>query len=318
MTDLELLAELAAETPLPSDAALTPARTRLLVELHAAGTGVGPAAAGSTAAARTLPGPTAPAMTGAGSGRPWPRWVAVAGIAAAVTAGVVTLTTTPRWDDAPPASAAAADVLDRAAAAARSAPEVRPRPDQFLYVRSAYRDGVYEAWLTVDGTQDGRIRPVGSEPVPIAGCRGGLAPVYRGTQRIPGATEPCVPDPAYLPGLPTTADDMLGYLRRSTDGANRDDSTNDMAKQVWFLAELKLLRPAARAALFEAAKRIPGVTIVPDATDGAGRPGIGVAWTHEGGPPVMLVFDRTTYRLLGSTDESLQRQVVVDRVGQRG
>ena len=58
------------------------------------------------------------------------------------------------------------------------------------------------------------------------------------------------------------------------------------------------------------------MTVAPDAMDGAGRPGIGVSWTHSG-PPVSLVFDRTTYQLLGSNSDSLQRKVVVDRLGQR-
>ena len=68
--------------------------------------------------------------------------------------------------------------------------------------------------------------------------------------------------------------------------------------------------------LFEAAKQIPDITVVPDATDGAGQPGIGVSWTY-GGPPVSLVFDRSTYQLLGTNLDSLQRKIVVNRVGQR-
>ena len=225
---------------------------------------------------------------------------------------MVALTTTPRGAGPAGVSAAAAEVLDRAAAAARSEADVRPGPNQFLYVRSVSGSDVYEAWFSVDGTHDGRIKPLDHGPVPVAGCRDGRAAVVKGTEFLPGVTEPCTPDPAYLPDVPTTADGMLAYLRQAAGG----DRTNDLAKMVFWLAEQRLLRPAARAALFEAAKQIPDITVVPDATDGAGRPGIGVSWTY-GGPPVSLVFDRSTYQLLGTNLDSLQRKIVVNRVGQR-
>jgi len=296
VTDLEMLAELAERTAPPTAEALASARARLVAELRA-GT---PTPAGRLVPAR----------------RPVRRLVLPAGIAAGLvavaTAGLVTLTTTPHGAGPARVSAAAAEVLDRAAGVARSEADVPPGPDQFLYVRSVSGSDVYEAWFSMDGTHDGRIKPLDGGPVPVAGCRDGRAPVVKGTEFLPGVTEPCTPDPAYLPDVPTTADGMLAYLRRAAGG----DRTNDLAKVVFWLAEQRLLRPSARAALFEAAKQIPNVTVAPDATDGAGRPGVGVSWTYSG-PPVSLVFDRSTYQLLGSNLDSLQRKIVVNRVGQR-
>ena len=129
MTDLEMLAELGERTALPTVEALAPARARLVAELRA--------------------GASAPAGGLAPARRPVRRLVVPAGIAAglvaAVTAGVVALTTTPRGAGPAGVSAAAAEVLDRAAAAARSEADVRPGPNQFLYVRSVSGSDVYEA-----------------------------------------------------------------------------------------------------------------------------------------------------------------------------
>ncbi|MFJ6198786.1 hypothetical protein [Micromonospora sp. NPDC092111] len=83
-----------------------------------------------------------------------------------------------------------------------------------------------------------------------------------------------------------------------------------------FLAE-SYLRPQSRAALYEAAVAVPGLRTVENATDGANRPGIGIAWpstTGEG--EIVLVFDAETYAFLGvSGSSAVLALTVVDEVG---
>jgi hypothetical protein len=59
--------------------------------------------------------------------------------------------------------------------------------------------------------------------------------------------------------------------------------------------------PAIRAALYRAAKLIPGVRLLGPTRDQAGRTGLGIAWFSHGRPRMELIFDRHTARLL---DES--------------
>jgi hypothetical protein len=57
--------------------------------------------------------------------------------------------------------------------------------------------------------------------------------------------------------------------------------------------------PQVSAALYRAAARIPGVTIVPGAVDAAGRKGIAVA-RDQHGTRTEWIFNKTTLRLLGT------------------
>jgi hypothetical protein len=283
MNELNLVRDLGRDVPLPTTDQLAPARARLLAELE--------------------------------TGRPRRRrrFAVAAAITATVAAGVTALamitSTTPRGA-APPPAAAAADVLTRAAAAARAQPDVAPRPDQFVYAETRVGSGVRRAWLSADGKHDGLVQQQG-ENLPLPACRSGRATVVKGDQPV-GETEACEPWPAYRPDLPTTKEAMLAYLRTDAKG------TNQLAKTVLALSNESYVRPASRGALFEAVSAIPGIKAVPDAVDGAGRHGVGVWWTSEGSTGgVTLVFDRETYRYLGTNFDALMVLGVVDRVGQR-
>jgi hypothetical protein len=64
--------------------------------------------------------------------------------------------------------------------------------------------------------------------------------------------------------------------------------------------------PAQRAALYEVAARIPGVELVGQVTDPAGRPGMAVAMRHEvDGILQTLVFDPETSALLAEEERTL-------------
>jgi hypothetical protein len=298
MDDLDLVRTLRDDTPLPSRADLTPARTRLLAAL----------------------GDTAPVDLR----KRRKRGFVVAGAstltltAAAAVAAVLTLAPVDVVTGTAPPAASAAEVLTHAAAQARSAPFVEPRPDQFLYHGPSTGDSNSGWWLSVDGTHDGAVQtPDGMVPLP--GCRDGVRAVTKGPQVIPGVTEECVPDPAYKRDLPTTADEMLAYLDANASGG--PGNTNARGKDVMELAG-SLLRPESKAALFEAAARVEGLEVVRDTQDTTGRPAVGIAWPSPMGADAKpqkttLFFDPTTYEFLGTSFGPLADRSIVDAVGQR-
>lgn len=327
MDDLRLVRELGRDTPLLASDELAPARGRLLAAVAAAPT-ANPIGADPTGAQPAGAEPTGVRPTGAERrrrpGRPrrpvrrimLAGWTAI-GVAAAAAA-VLVLAPDKIGGQVPPANAEAAQVLHNAAAAALGLPDVEPRPDQFVYTKSRSGESMREAWLSVDGTRDGLIReiPAGAvEQIPVPGCRDGRAATVKGGRVNPRQTEPCTPAPAYLPDLPTDADAMLDYLNRSYKGEPGD--SNAMGKDVLALVAENYLRPRSRAALFQAAADLPGLEVVRDVKDGAGRPGIGIAWSSEEKSAV-LVFDADTYAFLGMADTLATLEVaVVDAVGER-
>jgi hypothetical protein len=247
--------------------------------------------------------------------------LATAGMAVAISA-VVVLAPDRIGGRVPAANADAARVLRAAATAALSLPDVVPRADQFVYEKSVAGNGIqHEEWHSVDGTRDGFRRNVdGSEAVVLYGCRDGQRVSTKGDQ-VTG-TEPCVPYPAYLPDLPTDADAMIRYLNEH--GNAEPGNVNAMAKDILFLMQGHYLRPPSRAALFAAASRLPGLRVVPNVTDAAGRPGIGVAWSSDGKSgrsTNMLVFDPTTYAYLGvfagAGSTAVLEFAIVDKARQR-
>jgi len=280
MDELSLLTN-ADRTPLPDPAELAPARARLLAAIHAE-----------------------PAR-----GRSRRRLVAsgavVVGLAAAITA-VIALGPLEEAGIAPP-KASAAEVLHQAAVAARTMPDVVPRPDQFVYSKSQYADGsTREAWLSADGTHDGLVEDHG-ERLPVPGCVAG--------QVRPPEPKPCEPSPAYLADLPTDAAGMVDYLQRNNRGEPGD--LNALAKEVYFLTGENYVRPESRAALFEALGKIDGLTLVDDVTDPAGRHGVGASWTSDD-TKLTMVLDRETHALLGMWDYwALLDTAIVDQAGQR-
>jgi hypothetical protein len=134
-----------------------------------------------------------------------------------------------------------------------------------------------------------------------------------GDHPIPGATEPCQPRLAYDPNLPTSPDALLSYLN---NGWRYDPSQpyewNLVGKAIGELFTGSYVLPSKRAAVFEAAAKIPGLWVDPNAPGGA----IGIAWPlAKGGSPTgadstELLFGSTTYAYLGDT--------TVGHGGQRG
>ncbi|MFD6636817.1 CU044_5270 family protein [Micromonospora chalcea] len=208
-------------------------------------------------------------------------------------------------------------VLGAAAETAAREPDVLPRDDQYLYMREVGRDGRVNAerWYSIDGTRDGlgfNRESSGMARFVFAGCRDGR--YISGTER----GEKCTPMPAYLPNLPTDVYAMVRYLNEQNAHLNGDpapNKTNSIAKDMWHLATSRYLRPAQRAALYQAAAKIEGVTVVEGAVDATGRQGTGVSWRFGNGT-AMWIFDPVSYAYLGTgTDTTVQ--AIVDKVGQR-
>jgi hypothetical protein len=74
------------------------------------------------------------------------------------------------------------------------------------------------------------------------------------------------------------------------------------------------LLPEAGAALYRAAAKIPGVSVVEHAKDQAGRPGIGLSFKERDERHVW-VFGKKTLDYLGSEKSALLNAGVVDKIG---
>ena len=199
--------------------------------------------------------------------------------------------------------------------------EVAIRDDEFIYVESVNSyvsepagEGIpatqakntkldarqdRRVWLSVDGAHNGLLEERLSggtwTRTRLDGCIKGMTPPQtKGTQTVPG--QPCKPRPEYHPELPATIETMKAWLYEISRGGNPPD------EQAWVTVG-DTIREAyipvrARAAMFEAAARIPGVYVVKNVTDAVGRAGIAVARDWHG-LRSELIFDATTYAFLG-------------------
>ncbi|MGW6393845.1 CU044_5270 family protein [Streptomyces sp. NPDC055103] len=207
----------------------------------------------------------------------------------------------------PPASAASVQLLERAALAAAARPQPAVRAGQYSYVRTVGHTTVLsentsggmdriresedmEQWTSADGSRRTLVRVDGEdELLPGLPGKGGFhSPTY-----------------AFVAGLPTDPDDLLELIHDDAEKNHGPGSGSTTGPdQQAFVAIGDLLRgtvtpPATTAALYRAATRIPGVFVVPDAEDAAGRHGVAVARVHDG-ERSEWIFDRTTARLLGA------------------
>lgn len=252
-------------------------------------------------------------------------FVPALGLAAGgVTAVVMLLAGTSATVDA-----AAARVLRQAAITARQQPGLSALgPDQYLYTRSTdeylntYGVGqtattTYavmvpyqrEVWLRRDGT--GWLHQVAGTPrflsdhdrqtwIDAGRPAIGSGPTDTPLQATDGPTAPM----ASL-DLPSDPDALFAKLQH--DAARFGDRRNaEMFIMIGDDLRENYTTPAQRAALFEAAARIPGIELAEGARDGAGRPADGVAIDDgEHHERLTLLFDPQTRALLGEEDAVL-------------
>ncbi|MGN9892562.1 CU044_5270 family protein [Micromonospora sp. L31] len=313
MDEMRLLQQFGDETELPTAERLSPARSRLTTAMAAM------TAQSSVPMTSTVPSALRPSRR--------PTWrlvlsgVASAGVAASLAA-VLVLAPDRLGGSTPPARADATQVLRNAATAALRVPDVKPRPDQFVYSRSREGRGMRESWMSVDGTRDGLVietSATGRTESIVPGCRNGRAAVLKGGEVVPGVTERCTPAPAYRADLPTDAAAMRTFLIEHRSGEPGD--ANAAGKDVLYYLTGSYLRPRTLAALYEAAATTPDLQAVEHVKDGAGRSGIGITWpSTPGSGEIVLVFHPETYTFLGvggsAGSSAVLGLAIVDRVGQ--
>ncbi|MFB7212868.1 CU044_5270 family protein [Streptomyces sp. NPDC056255] len=216
-----------------------------------------------------------------------------------------------------PGTSEAAQLLDRIALAASGQEQPTVRADQFVYIESKVAFAGQSAgggevtmppahtrqvWLSADGSRPGLLREEGEPDSSL----GGDAPIHdldgRGATPRPRTAHKkaaSISDPTheYVASLPTDPDALLKLIRDETHGQGQDPdqraftAIGDLLAETW-------APPQVGAALYQAAAKIPGVTVIDAATDAAGREGVAVARTAHG-QQTQWVFDRATYAFLG-------------------
>jgi hypothetical protein len=244
--------------------------------------------------------------------------VAVAGVAAAVTAIGIT-----SGDGLPPASPGAVRLLAKVAEAAARQPAVQVRDSQYMYAEikeaSVSLPGNLEPYIQ-SGSLPSRLRqhlhlgkPVTSQFwMPVADvCRTGLGRTERPhggwanapfSAGVPGMKCPNIGglnDATYrlLQTLPTDPQALLAMIYRVEQG-HGPSPDQEAFVTIGDLLRDKIAPPKVSAALYRAAALIPGVTLVPDATDAIGRHGIAVAQTDQR-IRTELIFSKTSLKLIG-------------------
>jgi len=263
------------------------------------------------------------------------RLAVTGGLAVALAAALLAVSTLRLLGAPPGATAQAATILERAAQAAARQPDLIPRPSQYVLFKSVETAAEFNgsspdfrlhseldlSWQSVTGRRAGLLRaqprsnsnlsqPTGPwSSTVLPGCRPGRPRGSRAwstagtpvSTRKPIVSRSCAWNVAY-PVLPTTPGAMLRYLFRTRQGQNPPPAESyihagDLLRQDY-------LRPAERAALFRALKLIPGVSEVGHAVTLIGQRGIAVQQTYHGLSD-QLIFSPRTYAFMG------ERQVVV-------
>ncbi len=266
----------------------------------------------------------------------WLRPALTAGAVATVAAlTFVALPSGERGTSAAPGRSAVTLLQNIAFAAERTQPPGDVRDDQFVYIKSrvAYTSYVNggpgklepvhdrEIWLSVDGIRDGLLEE-DKEHLRHQVLK------YSG-DLLGKPTAPSATSYRELSKLPTDPDKMLAWLYE-TVGKQVDNEQPDKDYRAFVLfgdlIRETLMPPKVGGALYRAAAKIPGVEVVPDVQDTAGRTGIAVTRTGADGAEEQLIFDKETYTFLGerSLDDgeqtgssSVMERAVVDRAGER-
>ncbi|WP_328769568.1 CU044_5270 family protein [Streptomyces sp. NBC_00286] len=320
--------ELARLLPSPGDPVLTSDRHDLLKDhlmreltQDAPETGATPKSQGAqdTAATRA---PRKPAA------RPRRRFAMIAIPLATATAVATTVVIATSASETPSTDQEAVDLLNRIAAVAATKETEPVRDDQYVYIRTQgamdtrlleedirihrkYRDS---RWTAVDGKRQGLSRMTvlnGPPPKP----RDPLNAFARGTRDMTLSPDPNVTTYRELEALPTDPDVLIEKIYADTKGQGPTHYAAALEAIGGMLDEATLL-PEVGAALYRAAAKIPGVSVVENTKDFAGRPGIGLSFKDRDDRGVW-VFDKESLNYLGSDKEALLGVGVVDKIGQK-
>jgi hypothetical protein len=130
-------------------------------------------------------------------------------------------------------------------------------------------------------------------------------------------------DPTYrlLQTLPTNPHALLAMIYRVERG-HGPGPDQEAFVTIGDLLRNTIAPPKVAAALYRAAALIPGVTLIPHATDAIGRPGVAVARIGpgvDGGIRDELIFSRATLQLIGErtviarTGTTTSATAIIDR-----
>jgi hypothetical protein len=226
---------------------------------------------------------------------------------------------------------AAAAALERIADVARAQPPtLPPGDDRFLYFRLETRGfmaladeppfhrgirssddfgflldfrSTQESWV---GEHGGLVRNTGGAPT-FASPRDRTAWERAGRPKLPAAYEDETPTNTGIERLriPTDPGALLDYLRDRADRNGEDNAWIFGTMITDYLREWGVT-PEQRAALYEAAARLPGVELLGDRTDPDGRRGTGFAMDDAGAHlRHTLIIDPDTGELLAEVSETL-------------
>jgi hypothetical protein len=113
-----------------------------------------------------------------------------------------------------------------------------------------------------------------------------------------------------IAALPTDPDALLKLItaeRRSEKGNQPANVRDELVfHAIESILSESIVPPKVAAALYRAAAKMPGMTVVPDVTDAAGRHGVGVSVVgdgvvYDGSIRDTMIFDKKTFSYLGST-----------------
>ncbi|MEU9558156.1 CU044_5270 family protein [Streptomyces fumanus] len=245
--------------------------------------------------------------------RPRRRFAALAvpaGVAAAVCATVLSLG--PGGTERPSTDPEAVELLNRIAAVATAQDAPEARDGQYVYtltqgtrdVMDEGEDTVRRAdWHPVDGAGDGLARVTVLD-----------GPSGRGTRDMTLSEDPNVMTYRELRELPTDTGELYERVWSATagQGPTHEEAALEM---IGSMLQGATLLPQVDAALYRVAARIPGVTVVENAQDAAGRTGIGLAFA-DGDDRDVWVFGEKDLNYLGSGEVALLDVGVVDEVGE--
>lgn len=230
------------------------------------------------------------------------------------TAVTPVATPTPSGPAVPSSNPRAVTLLAQVATAAgkQSTPVVRD--DQFEYVESkvgattgpgAAPADIRQVWLPVaDLCRHGLIREAGQDSDSSQRDQPGVTCPYAGYLNYPSYR--------LLAGLPTDPQTLLAMIYDQEAG-HGPDPDSEAFTTIGDLLRDSVPPPAVSAALYRAAALIPGVQLVPDAVDAAGRHGVAVSRTSQA-TRYEWIFDRTSLQLIG------QREVLIktNQLGRAG
>ena len=231
--------------------------------------------------------------------------IVIAAAGAAALAAAIVLALLP--GNTPGTSAAAARLLAKIATTAARQPSPQVRDSQFWYIKSWVSNLVCnggsgnncvlekpqeaQIWQSVSNLcVTGLLREDGQD-TPLKFSSNYLHCPYRGG----------VHDPTYrfLQSLPTDPHALLSLIEREMQG--QLPRPEEAFTTIGDLLGAAIAPPRVSAALYRAAALIPGVTVVPDATDAIGRHGVAVAYTFRG-IRTEWIFNKQTLRYLGERD----------------